>query len=207
MSRPDWNERYKTGIPPWDTNTPDDHLVQLIGTKTIPPGKALEVGCGTGTNSIWLAQQGFTVLGVDIAQVAIDLANQKKNDDSLSCEFAVLDFIHDDSLPQSFDFVFDRGCFHSFDEENDRILFAKNVSKVLNTDGIWLSLVGSTEGDPRDSGPPRRTARDIINAVEPFLEILDLKSAYFQANLPFSPKAWLCMSRKRKQPAQPSTRR
>jgi len=207
MSRPDWNERYITGSLPWDTNEPDDHLVQLIESKTIPSGKALEVGCGTGTNSIWLASQGFDVLGVDVAQAAIDMAKLKKKDSSLSCEFAALDFIHDDSLPQSFDFVFDRGCFHSFDDEKDRILFAKHVSEVLKTGGIWLSLVGSTEGDPRDSGPPRRTARDIVKAVEPYLEIRELKSTYFRDNNPFRPKAWLCMSRKRKQPAHPSTRR
>jgi hypothetical protein len=52
MPGPDWNERYKTGNLPWDTNEPDDHIVKLIESGTILPGKALEVGCGTGTNSI-----------------------------------------------------------------------------------------------------------------------------------------------------------
>jgi SAM-dependent methyltransferase len=206
MPGPDWNERYKTGNLPWDTNEPDDHLVKLIGMRTILPGKALEVGCGTGTNSIWLARQGFSVLGIDIAQTAIDLANKNNNDKSLSCEFALLDFIHDNSLAQSFDLVYDRGCFHSFDEEKDRLLFAGQVSRVLKTNGIWVSLIGSTEGEPREMGPPRRTAGDVIKAIEPNLEILELRSVFFQAKLPFTPLAWLCIARKRKEPAQPSTK-
>jgi SAM-dependent methyltransferase len=204
MPERDWNESYKTGNLPWDTNEPDEHLVKLVGTKTILPGKALDVGCGTGTNSLWLARQGFSVLGVDIAQAAIDLANLKNTDESLSCEFACIDFMHDNSLAQSFDLVFDRGCFHSFDKEEERLLFAKQVSRVLKTNGIWVSLIGSTEGAPRETGPPRRSANDVVKAIEPDLEILELRSVFFQAKLPFIPQAWLCIARKRNEPAQPS---
>jgi methyl halide transferase len=207
MPSPDWNERYKIGNLPWDTNEPDDHLVKLVESKTILPGKVLEVGCGTGTNSIWLARQGFSVLGVDIAQTAVDLANKKKNGESLSCEFALMDFLHGNSLAQSYDLVYDRGCFHSFDKEKERLIFARHVSQVLKSNGIWVSLVGSTEGAYREIGPPRRTASDIIKAIEPYLEILELRSVFFQSNLPFTPRAWLCIARQRNEPAQPSTRR
>jgi SAM-dependent methyltransferase len=207
MPQPDWNERYKIGDLPWDTQEPDANLVKLLESKTILPGKALEVGCGTGTDSIWLAQQGFTVLGLDVSELAIDMANQKKIGKSLSCEFGVLDFIHDNSLPVSFDFIFDRGCFHSFDEENDRSLFARHVSRVIKPNGIWASVIGSTEGAPRDVGPPRRTAIDVVKAIEPYLEIVELRSVFFRTNLPFSPQAWLCIARQRELPAQPSTRR
>ena len=206
MADNEWNVRYKIGNLPWDTNEPDNHLVKLVETKKILPGKALEVGCGTGTNSIWLARQGFNVLGVDIAQAAIDMANQKKNGVPLSCEFTVLDFIHDNSLAQAYDFVYDRGCFHTFDEEKERVLFARHVNQVLKTNGSWVSLIGSTEGSPRETGPPRRTASEVIKAIEPYLEILELRSVSFRANLPFAPPAWLCVARKRKEPAQPSTR-
>jgi SAM-dependent methyltransferase len=202
-----WNERYKAGYLPWDTGEPDGHLVELIKSGTISPGRILEVGCGTGTNSLWLASQGFSVLGVDIAREAVDRANHKKNGIPLSCDFAVMDFLHDGSLSQSFDLVFDRGCFHIFDKKPERDLFARQVSRVLKTSGTWLSLIGSTEGGPRDTGPPRRTATDIIQAIEPYLEITELRSVFFQSNHPYSARAWLCMARHRKEPAQPSTKR
>ena len=206
MPNHDWNETYKIGDLPWDIGNPDEHLINLIESKTISPCRTLEVGCGTGTNSLWLARHGFSVLGVDMAQAAVDLANAKKKDKSLTCEFAVMDFLQNQSLPQSFEFVFDRGCFHVFDEDSERFTFAAQVSRVLKTNGIWVSLIGSTEGGPRDSGPPRRTAIEVIKAIEPHLEILELRSVSFQSNHPYSAKAWLCMTRKREEPAQPSTR-
>lgn len=208
MSDHHWNEMYKTGFLPWDTGEPDGHLVEQIGSGAISSGgRILEVGCGTGTNSLWLAGRGFSVLGVDIARAAVEQANQKKNGMSLSCDFAVMDFLHDGSLSRSFDLVFDRGCFHVFDKKRERDLFARQVSRVLKTSGTWLSLIGSTEGGPRDSGPPRRTAMDVVQAIEPYLEIVELRSVFFQSNLPFSAKAWLCVARHRKDPVQPSTRR
>ncbi len=206
MPGPDWNERYKSGELPWDTNEPDEHLVRLVGSKAVLPGRALEVGCGTGTNSLWLAGQGFTVLGVDISPVAIERAEHKKNDKPAACDFAVMDFLHDRSLPMSFDFVFDRGCFHSFEEDAERSLFASHVSLVLKPGGIWASLIGSTEGKPRDTGPPRRTATEVIKAIEPYLEIIELRSVFFRTTHPFAPKAWFCISKLRTEPAVPSTR-
>ena len=207
MSMPDWNERYKAKDLPWDINEPDDNLVKLIESKTVSPCKALEVGCGTGTNSLWLARHGFSMLGVDISQEAVDRANKKKENPALSCDFIRMDFLHDESLPQSFDFVFDRGCFHVFDQEKERILFARQVSRVLRTSGSWVSLIGSTEGSPRDAGPPRRTAAEAVKAIEPYLEIMELRSALFHTNSPSAVKAWLCISKQRTEAAQPSTRR
>jgi hypothetical protein len=61
---------------------------------------------------------------------------------------------------------------------------------------LWLSLIGSTEGPPREFGPPRRSAREIVLAVE-------LRSAEFRGH---DVKAWFCLSRRRTIPAQPSTR-
>lgn len=58
---------------------------------------------------------------------------------------------------------------------------------------MWLSLIGSTEGPPRDVGPPRRSAREVALAIEPALEIVELLSAKFREDA----KAWFCLSRKR----------
>ena len=104
------------------------------------------------------------------------------------------------------DFVFDRGCFHAFDDENDRARFAQRVAAALNDNGVWLSLIGSTEGAAREEGPPRRSARDVMNAIEPSLEILQFRSTEFSVCEQHL-KSWLCLSCTRTVPAQPSTRR
>jgi hypothetical protein len=70
--------------------------------------------------------------------------------------------------------------------------------------GVWLSLIGSTEGPPREVGPPRRSAREVALAIEPVLEIVELRSAQFVTH---DAKAWFCLARQRSVPAQPSSRR
>jgi SAM-dependent methyltransferase len=204
MAHPPWNERYAAGQPlPWDTGTPDPMLVEMIESRAIAPGRTLEVGCGTGTNALFLAEHGFEVLGVDISPLAIDKAREKAGG---RCRFEVVDFLAAAPPGGPFQFVFDRGCLHVFDEERDRARFAEQVAAQLVEGGAWLSLIGSTEGAPRDTGPPRRSARDIMNAIEPALEIVTFRSAAFDVE-GNALKAWQCLSRKRAIPAQPSTRR
>ena len=201
MPHASWNESYASGEPlPWDTGTPDPVLVEMIESRAIAPGRTLEIGCGTGTNAIFLAQHGFDVLGVDISEIAVGKARAKAHG---RCRFEVMDFLVAPS-GGPFDFVFDRGCFHIFDDESERARFAQNVAAELVEHALWLSLIGSTEGAPRDQGPPRRTARDVMNAIEPSLEIVKLRSAEFTV-CEEQLKSWLCLSRKRAIPAQPST--
>jgi methyl halide transferase len=205
MPHPSWNDSYASGQPlPWDTGVPDPLLVEMVESRVIRPAPTLEIGCGTGTNAIFLAaQHGFDVLGVDISPAAIDTARAKAQG---QCRFEVGDFLTAAPSGGPFQFVFDRGCFHIFDRARDRARFAQQVAAALDAGGMWLSLVGSTEGPPRDQGPPRRSARDVMNGIEPSLEIVQLRSAEFSV-VEEHLKAWLCLSRKRAAPAQPSTRR
>jgi SAM-dependent methyltransferase len=188
---------------PWDTGKPEPLLVEFVNSGAVTPGRALEIGAGTGTNAIWLAERGFDVLGVDIAPLAVEKAQARLTGRELRCRFAAGDFLAAPPQDGPFDFVFDRGCFHVFDEADERERFAANVAGLLAPGGLWLSLIGSTEGPPREVGPPRRSAREVALAMEPVLEIVDLRSTLFTAA---GACAWLCLTRKRTMPAQPSSR-
>ncbi len=210
MTQPDWNARYAGGDSPWDTGQPDSHLVEMLEAGVIAPCRVLEVGCGTGTNALWLAERGFDVLGIDIAKLAIERAEAKREAahiDPAKARFALIDFLQDEVPGAPFDFVFDRGVLHVFDDADVRARFASRVADLLSPRGQWLSLAGSTEGPERDHGPPRRSARDLVSALEPALEIVFLRSTTFAADLPSTAMAWLLLSRRRDVPAQPSTRR
>jgi SAM-dependent methyltransferase len=203
----DWAGRYDGGDLPWDTGEPDRHLVEVVRAFPVPPGRALEVGCGTGTNAVWLASAGFAVHAVDIAATAIEAARERARKSGASVELETLDFLRDDLQAGPFDFIFDRGCLHVFDDVDDQVQFARRVARLLEPDGLWLSVSGSTEGPERDHGPPRRSARDLVQAIEPVLEIVELRTGAFHANVPTPARAWICLARKRRVPAQPSTRR
>ena len=203
MPHPSWNESYASGQLPWDTGQPEPLLVEFVTSGAVTPGSTLEIGAGTGTNAIWMAERGFDVLGVDVSPLAVERARAKMEGYALRCRFAALDFLDAPPLAAPFQFVFDRGCFHVFDEPDERQRFAEQVADALGPGGLWLSLIGSTEGSPREVGPPRRSAREVTLAIEPALEIVELRSAEFRGN---NAKAWFCLSRQRTTPAQPSTR-
>ena len=202
MPHPSWNESYATGQLPWDTGQPEPLLVDFVTSGAVTPGPTLEIGAGTGTNAIWMAERDFDVLGIDVSPLAVERAHAKMNGRALRCRFAARDFLASPPPDGAFQFVFDRGCFHVFDEPGERQRFATNVAAALAPAGLWLSLIGSTEGPEREFGPPRRSAREITLAVEPALEIVELRSAEFHGH---SAKAWFCLSRRRTIPAQPST--
>jgi SAM-dependent methyltransferase len=208
MAQRDWNASYASGELPWDTGVPDEHLVTLVERGGVKPGRALEVGCGTGTNALWLAAHGFDVVGVDVSPLAIEKARGKAAG-APRCRFDVVDFLEASPAGGPFDFVFDRGCFHVFDDAAVRDKFAVRVAALLAPGGQWLSLIGSTEGGARDTGPPRRTARDVLDAIEPVLELVELRADYFDTTIEDLPHAaaWVCLARRRAEPAQPSTRR
>ena len=198
----DWDERYRTGDLPWDTHRHDKHLEQIVAEYSIEPCAALELGCGTGTNAIWLAERGFRVTALDVSSVAIEMAGEKASRDGAVVEFLTADILADEIPGAPFAFAFDRGCFHSFDELSDRIVCVEGVWGSLADDGLWLSLIGSADGPAREVGPPRRSVRAIAETVEPLFEILSLRSTHFDSDLPEPPRAWECLMRKRSAPAR-----
>lgn len=201
MPHSSWNDSYASGQLPWDTGQPEPLLVEFVSSDAVTPGPALEIGAGTGTNSIWMAERSFDVLGIDVAPLAIERAQAKMEGRALRCRFAVWDVLAAPPPGGPFQFVFDRGCFHVFDEAGDREQFAAQVAAVLEPGGLWLSLIGSTEGPRGEIGPPRRSAREVALAIEPALEIIELRSAEFREH---GAKAWFCLSRRRPMPAAPN---
>jgi SAM-dependent methyltransferase len=176
-----WEERYESGDLPWDTGRHDRNLEELLKEQAICPCQVLELGCGTGTNALWLATQGFDVTAVDISSRAISAARQKTAVSHLDVKFLEID-VHETSLPGGpYDLVFDRGCFHSSGTDEDRELFvARAYAAPL-----------------RESGPPQLTAHQITRYVESHFEILLLKATHFDSEQDAPPPAWACLMRKR----------
>ncbi|HEY3687626.1 MAG TPA: class I SAM-dependent methyltransferase [Streptosporangiaceae bacterium] len=69
---------YRAGRPPWDSEiTPPELVAEASGPAARPPGRALELGCGTGTNAIYLARLGWDVTAVDMIEIAVGRAREK----------------------------------------------------------------------------------------------------------------------------------
>ncbi len=192
-----YRQRYGSGDIPWDVGRPDFNLIEVVSKKPVLSCKVLDIGCGTGDNSIWLAQNHFQVTGTDTSDIALTKAKEKASKAGVECDFILVDFLRNKIKGAPFGFVFDRGCFHSFDSEDDRRIFARNVAAHLHQAGLWLSLVGSADEHREGPGPPQRTAANIVIAAEPYFEILSLTSTHFESDRPNPPRAFRCLMQKR----------
>ncbi len=192
-----WEQRYVDGELPWDSNKPDIHLRWAIEDFDVGPCRAVDIGCGTGTNSVWLDEVGFDVTGLDLSPTAVQLASEKAASAGAQCRFLAVDFLAGELPTEPFGIACDRGCFHCFDEAEDRDRFAARVADLLEPEGLWVSLLGSTDGSPRETGPPRRSVLDIARAIEPYFEILHLESTVFDQHEHAHARAWVLVSRKR----------
>lgn len=192
-----FKDRYKSGRTPWDVGFADFNLIETVTNTPIAPCKALEIGCGTGDNSIWLATYGFNVVATDVSDVALDKAREKAAQAHVTCDFRQIDFLRNRVDGAPFGFIFDRGCFHAFGSDDERNQFAQNAAAHLAEGGLWLSLSGNADEDRQGPGPPQRSARDIVLAVEPYFEILLLQTSHFGSKNPQPPRAWRCLMRKR----------
>ncbi len=78
--------------PPWDTGVTPPELEDFV--QNHPPGRALDLGCGTGTNVIYLAQHGWQAIGVDFVKKAIHHARQKADQAGVTVKFYADDVTH-----------------------------------------------------------------------------------------------------------------
>ena len=143
-----WDLAYRSGVPPWDSGTPPDELVQLVDEGHLKPCKALDVGCGTGTTVTYLAKKGFDAYGLDISKVAIRKAVARARDSDVKCNLRVSDFLNTENvskLSTTFDLILDLGCFHSLSAE-DRIRYKESLDLVSHPSTkylLWCFLRGS----------------------------------------------------------------
>lgn len=106
---------YRTGRTPWDTGITPPEVVELIeGPAALAPGRVLDLGCGTGTNVVFLAEHGWDATGVDAEPIALDVAREKIADVA-GARVLLGDVTRLGSLGLDgpFDLLLDVGCFHS----------------------------------------------------------------------------------------------
>ena len=123
------------GQPPWDTGVSPPELLDFI--QNHKAGRAIDIGCGTGTNVLTLAHAGWNVTGVDFAPRAIKLARQKASRTGIQAEFLVRDATTLQGISGPFDLAFDLGCFHSIPDGGKK-KYLEQLDRVLAPGGFWL---------------------------------------------------------------------
>jgi SAM-dependent methyltransferase len=194
-----FHDLYRENRTPWDIGRPDHNLERLVASGRIAPGKIIDIGCGTGSDAVWLAGHGFTVTGVELVGQALAGARARAEAAGRECEFVEAAFPPPAPLASApFDLAYDRGCFHSQGSDEARSRFAAAVAQHLSGRGEWISLVASRDDpDPGDPGPPRLRLTQVVETVEPFFEIELVERSFIQSNRGHRHLAWVCIFRKR----------
>lgn len=125
------------GKPRWDTGITPPELQRLMDA--LKPGRALDIGCGTGINVCFLAQAGWQVTGVDFVPLAIRRARQRLRAAGLKARFVVGDAARLEGLPlgEPFDLAVDIGCLHSLTQEGIRG-YCQGLRRWLLPGGAYL---------------------------------------------------------------------
>lgn len=173
--------------PPWDTQVSPPELMEFI--ENYPPGRALDLGCGTGTNVITLAQHGWQVVGVDYVRRAIRQAEIKASRAGVSADFIVNDVTRLDDVQGAFDLVLDIGCFHSLDV-NERQLYVGNLER-LTKPGATI-MVYCFLRDTDSSGPGINESDLML-----FEKLLSLSKRVDGTDRGERPSTWLTFERRR----------
>jgi 2-polyprenyl-3-methyl-5-hydroxy-6-metoxy-1,4-benzoquinol methylase len=128
--------RYWCRRTPWDTQVTPPEVMEFLART--PPGDALDLGCGTGTNAITLARHGWRVTGVDFVPRAVLAARAKAAQSGLTIDFYVASVTDLSALSGPFDYALDIGCLHSLRGE-DRTKYSGNLPRLLRP-GAWYML-------------------------------------------------------------------
>ena len=121
--------------PPWDTGITPPELYRFIEVN--PGGTALDLGCGTGTNAVTLAEHGWHVVGIDFARPAIEKAIARAARAGVQADFILGDVTRIDDSLASFDLVLDIGCLHGLDESG-QLRYLANLDRLIARGGAYL---------------------------------------------------------------------
>lgn len=172
---------------PWHRETPEEILadtVRDLGGR----GRALDAGCGAGVLSVWMAEQGMDVTGVDLFPEAIAMAEQRAKEHGVRATFVAADLL-EWAPAQPFDLVFDSACLHALVGGNVAA-YKRQLLRWLRPGGDYVLLHWGKRHalDWRPIGPRRRSEKEIVAIFSPELELLRTDVTDFDAPLPFGPK-------------------
>lgn len=133
---------YRLGFVPWDGHPLAKSLKDLVegdGAAPLVPGTALDLGCGTGDNSIYLAKHGWQVTGVDFVAKAVHKARAKAAANNVTVNFARADVtrLSSEGVGQNFGLIVDNGCLHGMSDD-DRDAYVREVTAVAAPDARLL---------------------------------------------------------------------
>jgi SAM-dependent methyltransferase len=191
---PDWDEVYKEqagfeGPPPWNIGEPQPELAALIAAGKIR-SDVLDAGCGVAELSLWLAADGYTVVGIDNSPTAVATATKAAQDRGLStASFERANITELTGYDDRFNTVIDSTLFHSLPIE-DRDGYLSSVHRAAAPGAGYYVLVFAKGAFPAewDTKPNEVDEDELRAAVSKYWQVDDIRPAYVHANIASGPE-------------------
>lgn len=157
----DWNERYVEGDMPWEKGCATPVLGEIwerLGKVEWQGGRVLVPGCGFGYDARWLAEKGLEVVGLDIAELAVEGARERTKGGNP--RFEVGSFFE---VGERVGMIFEHTCFCAI-EPADRARYAEAASGWLASGGL-LVAVHYSNPENGGEGPPHGCSREELDGL------------------------------------------
>jgi ubiquinone/menaquinone biosynthesis C-methylase UbiE len=130
---------------PYDVG-PRKELVELVESGRFKPCRAIDLGSGTASNCVFLAQHGFDVTGVDFAYAAIELGKRRAEEAGVTVDFVQDDLTNLRHINGKNDLLVDFGTLDDLNHK-DRELYLKNILPLTHPGSLFL--IYCFEWEPR----------------------------------------------------------
>jgi len=181
---------YAEGIPPWQIDRPQPEVIQLIEQGKFE-SLVLDLGCGTGDNTIELARRGLVVKGLDAVPEALERACKKTEQAGLkqSPEFVLGDALRLAESGLKARTVLDCALFHTFSDEEIKD-YIRGLEAVLSPGGR-LHILSFSELETRQPGPRRLSLSEITGSFGAGWRVEDsVRCRYWDRVRPDGAHAW-----------------
>ena len=193
-----WDRQYRQGDPIWDSDRPTSELKRVVLGDRIAPCRAVDLGCGTGSNAVWLARQGFAVTAIDVSPSAVERARERAEKAGVSVRFLAGD-LRDAGRPGgTYDFFVDCGCYGAVRRE-DRAGYLDALARLTRPGALGLVRTGNDHEREDAEGPPVLSGEQLRVDFGRLLEVLRLREFRFDAHQGNGKEylGWSCLLRRR----------
>lgn len=151
---------------PWFDAEPSPSVARAVSERFLmPPTAVLDIGCGAGSNVLFLARQGFESHGIDLSPGAVRAAQERAREEGLAIDVRVGDALDLDFPAHRFDGIVDNGCFHTLPVDR-RPDYAREVARVLRPGGAFVLAWVAREHDSPPGPPHRPSLEEVTRTFE-----------------------------------------
>jgi 2-heptyl-1-hydroxyquinolin-4(1H)-one methyltransferase len=177
------NPQFNGIRPPWSIGEPQPEITALIEAGKIH-GEVLDAGCGEAALSLYLAERGYTTVGLDVAPTGIELARAGAVRRGItSASFDVADISDFSGYDGRFGTIVDSTLFHSMPVER-REGYQQSIVRAAAPGASYFVLTFDATNMPEDTPVTAVTAEQLRDIVGKYWEIDDIRPARIHANIP-----------------------